>query len=308
MRIIRTAVAILALGTIAALAQPTTTAPDFTSIKGKILAAQNFKSINAQTGTSYTVLDSDRGKLVTLSNGSAIAVTLPQAGAASSFITGWWGDFYTGGVGTVTITPTTSTINGASTLVLTTGQSAHCVSNGTNYFCEVGKSAGSGTVTSMGIVASTATISGTCTVTTSGTCNVPSQTAVTSWTPVVTTTGTVGTPAYSVQVGSYVQNGPLVTVFFDVQLSGWTGSPTGNVEISGLPVTSGATSNDFGACNIHSFSVATSFSSFLGRVAPSVTNITLLTIPAGGATTSSLLTAAQAGTGLVIAGSCAYHI
>lgn len=32
---------------------------------------------NVQTGTTYTVLDSDHGKLVTLDNGSAIAVTIP---------------------------------------------------------------------------------------------------------------------------------------------------------------------------------------------------------------------------------------
>jgi hypothetical protein len=36
--------------------------------------------VNAQTGTTYTVLTGDRGGLVTFTNGSAIAVTLPQAG------------------------------------------------------------------------------------------------------------------------------------------------------------------------------------------------------------------------------------
>ena len=39
--------------------------------------------VNAQTGTSYTVLTGDRNKLVTFSNVSAIAVTLPQAGSAA---------------------------------------------------------------------------------------------------------------------------------------------------------------------------------------------------------------------------------
>jgi hypothetical protein len=92
-------------------------------------------SVNAQTGTTYTVLGSDLGKLVTLSNGSAIAVTLPQA--TGVFAAGFF--FYASaiGAGTVTITPTTSTINGAATLVLATGASAFIVSDGTNYTAAV---------------------------------------------------------------------------------------------------------------------------------------------------------------------------
>jgi len=88
-------------------------------------------SVNAQTGTTYTVVGSDLGKLVTLSNGSAIAVTLPQA--TGVFAAGFF--FYASaiGAGTVTITPTTSTINGGATLVLATGASAFIVSDGTNY-------------------------------------------------------------------------------------------------------------------------------------------------------------------------------
>jgi len=45
--------------------------------------------INAQTGTTYTVLNSDCDpsghKVVTFSNASAVAVTLPQAGASGAF-------------------------------------------------------------------------------------------------------------------------------------------------------------------------------------------------------------------------------
>jgi hypothetical protein len=36
---------------------------------------------NAQTGTSYTVVDGDRGKLLTLSNASAVAVSAFPMGA-----------------------------------------------------------------------------------------------------------------------------------------------------------------------------------------------------------------------------------
>jgi hypothetical protein len=88
--------------------------------------------VNAQTGTSYTVNTTDRGKLVTHSNASAIAVTLPQASA--SFPANWY--YYTEnrGAGTVTITPTTSTIDGAASVALTTNQGIGIASDGANYF------------------------------------------------------------------------------------------------------------------------------------------------------------------------------
>ena len=96
-------------------------------------------SVNAQAGTSYTVLSSDRGKLVTLTNASAVAVTLPQAG--SSFPVGWFAEFENRGAGLVTITPTTSTINGGATVTLSTNQSLKIISDGTNYFALLGKTA-----------------------------------------------------------------------------------------------------------------------------------------------------------------------
>jgi hypothetical protein len=70
-----------------------------------------------------------------------------------------------------------------------------------------------------------------------------------SWTPTITTTGTAGTPTYSIQVGSYEQIGRHVTARFTVSLSAWTGSPTGNVQISlvGLPTPTTA-ANDYGSC------------------------------------------------------------
>jgi hypothetical protein len=89
--------------------------------------------VNAQTGTTYTVVDGDRAKLVTFSNASSVAVTLPQAATTTAFVTGWFVDVINLGAGTVTITPTTSTINGASSLALTTGRGCRIVSDGTNY-------------------------------------------------------------------------------------------------------------------------------------------------------------------------------
>lgn len=80
-----------------------------------------FNGTNKQTGTSYTVQSSDNEKLVTLNNTSAVGVTLPQAGTSgidSNFVV-WVSNQ---GTGTVTITPTTSTIDGSSTLTLSQNQ------------------------------------------------------------------------------------------------------------------------------------------------------------------------------------------
>ncbi len=93
-------------------------------------------SVNAQTGTSYSIGTTDARALVTFSNGSAIAVTLPQAttGDVSNFGPHFWFTALNLGAGTVTVTPTTSTINGAATLTLLTNQGAIIFSDGTNYF------------------------------------------------------------------------------------------------------------------------------------------------------------------------------
>lgn len=101
--------------------------------------------VNAQTGTSYTYLTGDRGKLVSHSNAAAIAGTLAQAGS-TGFPSGWWMDVQNTGAGTLTITPTTSTVDGAATLALTTGQGTRLVSDGTNWFTQ----RGIGSVTSGG--------------------------------------------------------------------------------------------------------------------------------------------------------------
>ncbi len=95
------------------------------------------QDVNAQTGTSYTFVQDDFRKLVTLSNAGAIAVTLPQATTMpGTFQEDWFVDVTNYGSGTATITPTTSTINnGSSTYAMTAGQSVRVVSDGVNYQC-----------------------------------------------------------------------------------------------------------------------------------------------------------------------------
>jgi hypothetical protein len=93
-------------------------------------------SINAQTGASYAIQDSDRAKLITASNASAQAYSIAQAGSASAFLSGWFVDINnlsTNPAGIVTITPSASNIDGASTLKIYPGQSIRIISNGTNY-------------------------------------------------------------------------------------------------------------------------------------------------------------------------------
>lgn len=101
--------------------------------------ARLFIAPNAQTGTTYTFLNSDCGKLVTFSNASSIAGTLPQAGASSQFVNGCSIAVQNRGAGTLTITPTTSTIDGAASLTLPTNYGVIIYSDGTNYFTMRGR-------------------------------------------------------------------------------------------------------------------------------------------------------------------------
>lgn len=90
------------------------------------------QAINAQTGTSYAVATTDAGKLLTLSNASAVAVSLSQA-TTTGFTAGFSFDVQNKGAGTVTITPATSTINGSSTLAIAQNTGCTVTSDGTNY-------------------------------------------------------------------------------------------------------------------------------------------------------------------------------
>lgn len=157
------------------------------------------KPINAQTGTTYTFVTGDNAKLVTFSNASAVAVTLPQA--TSTFGAGWYVNVVNKGAGTVTITPTTSTINGASSLALATNQGCLIVSDGTNYQIERGHLPASGvtpgsytganiTVDARGIVTAAAT----------GSSSIPTppqgRLALSTATPVMTSTVSGATTIY----------------------------------------------------------------------------------------------------------------
>jgi hypothetical protein len=92
----------------------------------------NSQSVNAQTGTTYAFQTSDAAKLVTFSNAAAVAATLSQA-TTTGFTAGYALDIWNYGPGTLTVTPTTSTIGGGTTLVLGSNSGCSITSDGTNY-------------------------------------------------------------------------------------------------------------------------------------------------------------------------------
>lgn len=126
---VHTAVGTGFVSSVAAGCGATTFGPPITST-GTIAAVE---STNPQTGTTYTIANGDCGFLTTFNNAAAIAVSLAQAGAGGLFPVGWFNDVCDLGAGTATITPTTSTIGGAATLVLPTGRCSRIVSDGANY-------------------------------------------------------------------------------------------------------------------------------------------------------------------------------
>lgn len=87
--------------------------------------------INAQTGTSYTLLSSDNGKIVTLNNGSAITVTVP-----SGLGTGFNCTLIQLGAGQVSVSESSTTINNRNSHTSIAGQygSATLLSYATDTF------------------------------------------------------------------------------------------------------------------------------------------------------------------------------
>jgi hypothetical protein len=129
-----------------------------------------------------------------------------------------------------------------------------------------------------------------------------------TWTPTITTSGTVGTPSYGVQEGDYTRIGREITARFSLSLIGWTGTPTGNVSVGGLPIANSATANNYAGCFVYAYTVAgLAASSFglSGYISPGGSTVLLLQNQATG---NVAVTAAEAGVGLVVQGVCNYHV
>lgn len=104
------------------------------TVTGTVTAAGYASSsgiLNAQTGTTYTLLASDNGRVIKCTNASAITVTVP-AGLPVGFSC----QVIQGGAGTVTFSASGTTVNSFGSLLTTAGQyaAASIISDATNTF------------------------------------------------------------------------------------------------------------------------------------------------------------------------------
>jgi len=95
-------------------------------------------SINDQTGTAYTILASDAGKVITCNNGSAVTVTVPASLGA-----GFTCSVVQKGAGQVTFSASSTTINNRQTHTKIAGQHgvATLISTADNVFVLAGDTA-----------------------------------------------------------------------------------------------------------------------------------------------------------------------
>jgi hypothetical protein len=157
-------------GTVTSIATTCGTSGGTITTSGTISGSE---TVNLQTGAgAYAIQQSDCGQLVSRNQASAVSDTIAQAGIGGNFASGWYTDYQCRGAGGCTITPTTSTIDGGSSVVLTQNQGLRIASDGTNYFTQrgVGKA---GTVTSVATTCGTSggTITGSGTISGSETVN-----------------------------------------------------------------------------------------------------------------------------------------
>lgn len=113
---------------------------------GVIACPYSKEQVNAQTGSGYTVLTTDCGKLVSVSNATAQTLTLPATPPSK----GWFIDAENTGVGTWSVSGNGNNIdNAAGSVAIATNQGMRIASNGSGYFTQrgVGGSGGGGSGT-----------------------------------------------------------------------------------------------------------------------------------------------------------------
>lgn len=103
--------------------------------------AFNQKTINPQTGTTYTLVLTDQGGVITTSNASAVTVTIPP-NSSVAFATGTIIDFVNLGAGALTIAAGAGvTISGTITALATNG-SASVIKTATNTWSYIANGGG----------------------------------------------------------------------------------------------------------------------------------------------------------------------
>ena len=111
--------------------------------RSQILGGQMRVATNLQTGVLYTVVPSDCGKLLSLSNATGVTVTIPPAGSGG-LADGCWVDIQNTGPATALVNVTTSLVDGSAGFALTANQGLRLISTGTAYVTERGQGGGSG--------------------------------------------------------------------------------------------------------------------------------------------------------------------
>lgn len=208
----------------------------------------------ANTATTDTIVSTDCGNVVSESNASPVAATIAQAGT-TGFAAGSYFWICNINAGAVTITPTTSTIGGASTLVVNAGSAAHpnCTgfqSDGTNYNL-VDRVPGSGVAIASANALSSA--GGLTSTIASGTATIPA-TAIAS--------GACGT-AITV-TATNVATTDVVTAGFAADPTATTGFlPTAMLTIVPYPTSGNA---NFKVCNLTSSSITPTSTTINWRV------------------------------------------
>ena len=108
-------------------------------------------NVNPQTGTSYTVQNTDYQGVVTLNNASPVAVTL---GGDGTGVNEQFGTYIENiGAGLATLTPASGTINGAANITLVQNQGAFVVYDGAEWWALTSVAGSGGTIT--GVTAGT---------------------------------------------------------------------------------------------------------------------------------------------------------
>lgn len=101
-------------------------------------------AVNTQTGTSYTLQQSDMGNLVYFTNNGTVTVTLPATmvnGVTNCWLFLWEVDIEYAGTGFLILTPPNGvTIDGATSLTLSENQGVRLFWDGTNYKTQRGLS------------------------------------------------------------------------------------------------------------------------------------------------------------------------
>jgi fibronectin-binding autotransporter adhesin len=113
-----------------------------------VASYQQYPSVNPQIGTTYTYATTDYGVMVTFTNASPVAVSLPAA--TTTGFTPWNAYAVNLGAGAVTITPVSGTINGASSYTVSSNNGVFIVSDGSNYQVFAGSAASAAATITVG--------------------------------------------------------------------------------------------------------------------------------------------------------------